>query len=251
EKEDRVVDILYENQRGWFLFGFPRYSSASLLPCDPAQWQHGDFCPSPVDIRNAQVPDPSWEWEWSSWYVDMGRDVDEEGWEYCTAFRQGFKWHGNHPWMSSFVRRRRWLRARVRRRAGESSTSLEALNDSGYSSIQPSSGGGKSRAWEPIEEEIANMPSLILALRNARVDREKLVAVRQFVEHGEDELYYLAECMNDIMSLFIFQNSRRQLLTELMEAHYDPSQAENMKRAIDAAAAQVENLEYWSDVKSV
>lgn len=80
---DSHIDILYENQRGWFIFGIPLFSNKALwnLRIDPAPWQDAKFRPSAVNITNAQVPDPSWVWDWNSWYVDMSLDVDEEGWQ--------------------------------------------------------------------------------------------------------------------------------------------------------------------------
>jgi hypothetical protein len=108
------------------------------------------------------------------------------------------------------------------------------------------------------------------------VDREKLVAVRKFVDQGGDELFYLSDRMSEIMSMFIYQSSRRQLLAELMQ-HLDKSterreslsghehldeeskkkhevavkQASNLGRAVEAADSQVKRLEYWSDIKSM
>ena len=111
-----AIDILYENQRGYFFFGVPFFSCNSLLNFDPPAWVTANGGPSPVDVQTAQVPDPSWEWAWPSWYIDMAHDVDEEGWQYSFAFFKGLAWHGTHPWFHSFVRRRRWIRKRVRRR---------------------------------------------------------------------------------------------------------------------------------------
>jgi hypothetical protein len=82
--------------------------------------------------------------------------------------------------------------------------------------------------------------------------------------------------MSEIMSMFIYQSSRRQLLAELMQ-HLDKSterreslsghehldeeskkkhevavkQANNLGRAVEAADLQVKRLEYWSDIKSM
>ncbi len=81
EREPHEIDVLYENQRGWFFFGIPLYSHSSLLNFDPAPWINKDGRDSAVNITNAQVPDPGWEWAWKSWYVDMSqrivRDVSE------------------------------------------------------------------------------------------------------------------------------------------------------------------------------
>lgn len=118
-KPEIAIDVLYENQRGSFLFGIPLYSHSSLLNFDPGPWLNKDFKDSPVNITNAQVPDPSWEWVWKTWYVDMSHDVDEEGWQYSFAFGKQTAWHGTHPWFHSFVRRRRWLRKRVKKHALE------------------------------------------------------------------------------------------------------------------------------------
>ncbi|KAK9236258.1 hypothetical protein V1525DRAFT_407501 [Lipomyces kononenkoae] len=106
-------DILYENQRGFFAFGTPFFSSASLLHYDPSPWVDGDYKYSPVDILSAPVPDPSWEWVWRTWYIDMTYDVDDQGWSYSLSFTSD-KWHGAHVWFHAFVRRRRWIRKRRR-----------------------------------------------------------------------------------------------------------------------------------------
>ncbi|KAK3707815.1 hypothetical protein LTR37_011817 [Vermiconidia calcicola] len=297
DDEDTVVDILYENQRGFFWFGKPRYSTSTLGPTDPRPWQNGQFRTSPVDIRNAQVPDPSWEWAWKSWYVDMSRDVDEQGWEYSFQFAGNFAWHGSHPWFHSFVRRRRWLRMRRRKVDIQHRTKEKAHEFTAeYFTIHPKMvrrGSGDvskmaeselARLLRQSEDEavekmdIVDIGSLILALKKAAVDREKLVAVRKFFESGGDELFYLSDRMQEIMSLFIFQSSRRQLLTDLLNRYDDTSarqrnltqhdheddsataqkdhdaaarHAENLMKAVKAADEQVKRLEYWSDIKSM
>jgi hypothetical protein len=111
------LDVLYESQRGCYVFGKPLYSARAMFPREAAPWADEQCRPSLVDITNAQLPDPSWQWVWRTWYVDMSRDVDEEGWEYSFFFR-GFAWHGISPWFHSFVRRRRWIRLRRRREEG-------------------------------------------------------------------------------------------------------------------------------------
>ena len=272
-EQDTVIDILYENQRGMFLFGIPKYSHSSLLPrIDPKSWQNAQFKTSPVDIRSAQVPDPSWEWAWKSWYADMSRDVDDEGWEYSLEFSGKTGWHGNHPWFHSFVRRRRWLRMRRRRDAGHKTKEKSHELTADYFTIHPktlrpasedfsrAASTDLARMEKQMEDEIhiesmdiTDIGSLDLALKKASIDREKLVAVRKFVGTGGDELYYLSERMPDIMNMLVFQSSRRQLLTELL-ANFD--QARRRRESLqdhshddkqtqqehDAAARQAENL---------
>nr|POE56398.1 meiotically up-regulated gene 65 protein [Quercus suber] len=296
-ENDTALDILYENQRGAFFFGIPRYSSSGLLPSDPKAWQNAQLRTSPVDIRNAQVPDPNWEWVWPSWYVDMSRDVDEEGWEYSFMFKAGFNWHGNHPWMHSFVRRRRWIRLRRRKDTSHHLTKNKAHElTPEYFTIHPKTirtgndreskirGNEQTRLRLKREEEqdvanadITDIASLLRVLKRSAVDREKLVAVRKFIEGSGEELYYLSQRMPEIMALFIYQSSRRQLLSELA-SHHDEAQeelddlrshahvdhddaqdkhdiavrhAENLLHAVEAADEQVQSLEYWSDVKDM
>ncbi|KNG84285.1 hypothetical protein ANOM_008431 [Aspergillus nomiae NRRL 13137] len=237
-KPGTELDILYENQRGWFFFGIPLYSHGSLLNFDPAAWVTYDFRDSPVNITNAQVPDPSWEWAWKTWFVDMSGDVDDQGWQYSFSFSSS-AWHGSHPWFHSFVRRRRWVRLRVKKasersRRGRSGFEMAHMLNEDYFTIHTakkkraaSAGRGSqgpsthlSRATTTVDEEgpleeIGNIPTLMSALRNAKIDREKFDILRRFVADGGQELYYLDGKMQDIMALFVFQASRWQLVTHL------------------------------------
>jgi hypothetical protein len=261
-EREYVVDILYENQRGWFFCGIPLYSSRSLLNFDPSPWQTGDFKDSPVNITNAQVPDPTWIWAWPSWYVDMSHDVDEEGWEYSFSFRQGFAWHGSSPWWTSYVRRRRWLRKRLRAYTvhgahdawhkahqlnpdyftihGAAETADSSRSSSMERPNRPTSalvsstlvpGAMAEDASDSDEEADANIPNvtaLLKRLKRTTVDRKKLDALKQFLKQGGAELHYLADAMPSIISLFMYQHSRREAITELelaIEAAQTNSQA--------------------------
>lgn len=241
--EDVGVDILYENQRGWFFYGIPLYSGRSLLPIDPSSWQTATFKYSPVNITNAQLPDPSWAWVWKTWYVDMSYDVDEEGWQYSFNFGQ-WAWHGTHPWFHSFVRRRRWLRKRVKlypsRAVGDAGNLKQAhmLNEDYFTihatrdqSREPSpdrtayrQSSFASNAMSDSESEedlgdVSDIPKLMGALKRARVDREVLWAVVTFVDQGGDELFYLADRIDEIMNRFIYRTSRRQLQSFLLQEY--------------------------------
>ncbi|KAF2009148.1 hypothetical protein BU24DRAFT_82464 [Aaosphaeria arxii CBS 175.79] len=273
------IDILYENQRGWFVFGIPLFSANALwnLRVDHAAWVDAKFKPSAVNITNAQVPDPSWVWEWKSWYVDMSHDVDEEGWQYSLWFR-GAAWHGNHPWFHSFVRRRRWLRKRAKQRLppktkdnrerlfGETfsiGTTLVRANTIGTMS-------GQGSQEQSFEEEVRNVPALMRALKNSAIDREKIIAIQKFIDEADEELHYLAEQIPSIMSMLIFQNSRRQLLSTLMttfdeaqrhreehkrsgkpENDAEQRRIDNLLKAVEAADAECKKLEYWSDIRKL
>jgi hypothetical protein len=296
--ETSHIDVLYENQRGWFVFGLPLFSSKALwnLRLDQSPWVDARFKPSAVNITNAQVPDPSWVWDWKSWYVDMSHDVDEEGWQYSLWFR-GAAWHGNHPWFHSFVRRRRWLRKRVKRKVvsapkdqrerlfGEA-FSIGMITRTATTATGMDSDRGESGQYS-LDEEIRNVPTLMRKLKGAAIDREKIVYINRFIDEGGEELHYLAEEVHNlpydhmayvltypqipaIMSMLIFQNSRRQLLSTLTatidaaqthrESHQETGKPENeaeerrinnLLKAIEAADAECKKLEYWSDIRGL
>ncbi|KAL2868348.1 uncharacterized protein BJX67DRAFT_380153 [Aspergillus lucknowensis] len=248
-KPGSELDILYENQRGWFFFGIPLYSDRSLLNIDPAPWMNADGKRSFVNITNAQVPDPSWEWAWRTWYVDMSGDVDEQGWQYAFSFVSS-SWHGTYPFFHSFVRRRRWVRVRIKRaserhRRGQTGLEMGHMLNEDYFTIhsavrskRASSSERASRATRTSAEleedglldEIKNIPTLMSAMKAAVVDREKLDTVKKFVEEGGDELYYLSDTIPEIMTRFVYQASRWQLLTYLKDVIQKLSQQEKQPR---------------------
>ncbi|KAK2763806.1 hypothetical protein FQN54_009424 [Arachnomyces sp. PD_36] len=292
DKRESEIDILYENQRGWFFFGIPLYSRQSLLNLDPAGWETSQFKPSPVDISNAQLPDPSWEWVWKTWYVDMSYDVDEEGWQYSFSFSPKFAWHGTQPWFHSFVRRRRWLRKRAKRKVrglhGKMEMEVSHMLNDEYFTIHPSmfksresSAGPASGARSSfvsrrsaqmddylVPGEIGDVLALMRCLKSATVDREKIEVVKQFVAQGGDDLFYLGERISEIMSFFIFQHSRRQLIDYLQsvvdeisnsrtessgrtdqEVQAETRKLEYLRKAVEAAETQIGESEYWSDIR--
>ena len=243
QDHETFIDVLYENQRGWWACGIPLYSSNSLLQFDAAAWQTSTFQDSPVNITNAQVPDPSWRWAWKSWYVDMSYDVDEEGWQYSFSFNSQFAWHGNHPWYHSYVRRRRWLRKRVKKGSIMMSNQTGKMKDAhrlnpDYFTIHPSGHdrsrgssadrattngssltgalAGASEADDDIQE-IEDIAALLAALKKARMDREKITSVKIFLDQGGEELHYLADTMPTILDDLVHQSSRRQLQLVLLQ----------------------------------
>lgn len=216
------LDILYENQRGWFLFGLPLYSHSSLLNFDPSAWMTQDRRASPVNITNAQLPDPSWEWAWRTWYVDMSGDVDEQGWQYSFSFASS-QWHGTHPWFHSFVRRRRWVRLRTKipekRHRGRSGFEKAHMLNEDYFTIHSSKARSREQSTADLSrvesgflsristkvdeevhlEEIGDIPSLMYSLKLASIDRERIDALKKFVQEGGEELYYLNDKVSRCM----------------------------------------------------
>ncbi|ATZ49254.1 hypothetical protein BCIN_04g04240 [Botrytis cinerea B05.10] len=234
------IDILYENERGLILCGLHMFSGQALGVLDAAPWTKITNKPSLTDTSNAQVPDPSWEWAWPEWIVNHDDGVDDEGWEYSFAFSKKWSWH-NAKWYSSFVRRRVWIRKRVKK--GQMPLHDHMLNEDYFTIYPPRSrsrattltgphaldADGRSRnslaassrnyetEWKV--EEISNIATLMKVLRICRIDREKMEAVESFIKHGGEELHYLTEPehMREIMNMFIFQASRRILLARLMK----------------------------------
>ena len=172
----------------------------------------------------------------------MSHDVDEEGWEYSFSFQPSFAWHGSHPWFHSFVRRRRWLRKRIKAHPQKESKkddmkaahmlAAEYFTIHPKRDVSPDSTGIRTTADRStyysntadeadVDEgfpDICDVNALMAALKKSRIDREKIAAIINFMENGGDELYYLAERMAHIMASFIYQTSRRQVHSLLLRA---------------------------------
>ncbi|OTA70637.1 hypothetical protein K449DRAFT_428187 [Hypoxylon sp. EC38] len=289
EEPQSAIDILYENQRGGFLCGIPLFSSAALGNLDPPPWTNFAHKPSPTDIHTAQVPDPSWEWAWPEWRInrDDCRDLDADGWEYSFMFSKKFSWHGP-KWYNSFVRRRTWIRKRIKKGLGYQANDPYMTGPEYFLVTPTRSNGNGERASidqltsrlskeasrrsrdtrrgeeDEVKEDITTIDDLMIALRRSRIDREKLEAVGNYLEHCSDELQQLKDYMHEIMSLFVFQASRRLLLARLTKFHDDQvdkadkgkspatrQMAENLTEAIKHADEEVRRLEYWSDIKGM
>ncbi|PNP54478.1 hypothetical protein THARTR1_05035 [Trichoderma harzianum] len=285
EQRETAIDILYENERGGFFCGVGLFASAALGGLDPTPWTNAYHNPSPTNIHTAQVPDPSWEWAWPEWRVNKQDDMDEDGWEYSFAFQKCFSWHGP-KWWNSFVRRRAWIRQRARRRPEDGSTEnmlagVDYFHIRPASVLSPRSQSSRASSRAPSRApsrtsmtrassaeggerpDIEDIETLLQVLRSARIDRERREAVENYVAHAID-LSELQHEMHEIMSLFIFQQSRRQLLSYLMQIHEETEKAweadkglelKHRKEALDAAAKHAEEevckLAYWSDVKQM
>ncbi|OAA51012.1 peroxin Pex23-like-Penicillium chrysogenum [Beauveria brongniartii RCEF 3172] len=279
DNRDTAIDILYENERGCFLCGAALFSSKALGGLDPPAWTNEFHKPSLTDIHTAVVPDPTWEWAWPDWRINHQAGVDEFGWEYSFAFPGTFSWH-DAKWWNSFVRRRAWIRRRVKKRCDHKPDEPHLLTTD-YFSVRPASERTKHTAGSIIsrvpsrastaqastvdfieeEPDIFDLPTLMRTLRFARIDREKREAVENYLEHAQD-LPAMQRSMHEIMGLFIFQASRRLLLCHLLskfneatrDAEKEPTPAtKNRKDALNAALRhadeEVRKLAFWSDVK--
>lgn len=290
-EQGSAVDVLYENERGGFLCGMPLFSSKALGAADAPPWTNIAQKASATDIKTAQVPDPSWEWAWPEWRIYHFEKTSPDGWEYSFMFskkRVKFSWHGP-TWYNSFVRRRAWIRKRVKKGSGYQMQEAHKLN-SDYFTVGPSISHSRSPSKAPsvnsrystaqlakrdmeeetTKEDIRDIGSLMKALKESRIDRERMEAVENFIRNGDDELYYLKDHMSEIMFQFIFQASRRLLLAHLSQICKDASEQReqrtrdgeeqsaadarriaNLEAAIRAADEQVKRLEFWSDIKEL
>lgn len=231
------------------------------------------------------MPDPSWEWAWPEWRINYDEGAEEEeGWVYSFAFSKKFTWH-KARWWNSFVRRRVWIRKRVKKNGGYLAQDPNMLNPE-YFTIRPSSELTRDRSpsrtsslrgsrlsmstvdMERVERPvIEHADALMHVLRVSRIDREKIEAVDNYLANAQEDLQGLGENMHEIMALFVFQASRRVLLSKLTDV-FDRAAAEqktkgegtdpeldrrvtNLAAAVEHADEEVRRLEYWSDVKGM
>lgn len=303
EEPESAIDILWENERGCFLCGIALFSSAALGNLDPSPWTNKYNKSSPTNIRTAQVPDPLWEWAWPEWRINReeGVETDEFGWEYSFMFNGKFSWHGPR-WWNSFVRRRAWIRKRVKKKPQDVPSDPHMLHTD-YFDITParrssrslSTGTAGSRpanssaSWQSRTSldsrasgsrfsrggdedgphrrpDIHDMDTLMRVLRAARIDREKIEAVENYLEHAEDGLEPLQHEMPHIMGIFVFQASRRLLLGRLTQVYDEMgrkqdeekgemdglrAKREHLEAAIKQADEELKRLSYWSDIKGM
>lgn len=148
-----------------------------------------------------------------------------------------------------------------------SSSRVDSIRDSRYSIINLAK---QEMEMEEHKLEICDITHLLVALKMARIDREKTEAVESFVEHGGEDLFYLRERMHDIMGQFIFQASRKLFVIHLSrmydeatakrkkrqengeeESSKDAKRLENLEVAVRHADEEVRRLEYWSDQREL
>ncbi|KAF9993695.1 hypothetical protein BGZ80_009555 [Entomortierella chlamydospora] len=260
---DFVYEILYQHQRGAFIFGTPKFSSKSLLPIDPDEWTDDRFETSPMDITDFVVPDPTWEWVHKTWLVDMTGDVDEDGWEYAMTFH-GSPWHGNYEALQSFARRRRWIR--LRKRKGKTlgkpgplpeRTYPPSINSATWTKLDIAQHLDDPSPFPPVDPSedssdgnlqphLLKPPKhpapidLFKIVKKARSDREKLAYTAQYVVRYPGHLDDLEKRLTEYLNLFDYETSRREFLSLL--AAYSGVKKEAIKESAN-------HLEFFSDRK--
>ena len=145
------------------------------------------------------------------------------------------------------------------RTSGRSQRSLASSRVPSKTSLAQAS----SVEMEQVKPDIYDLETLLQTLRSARIDREKLEATENYLKNAVD-VSRLHEEMHEIMSLFVFQASRRLLLSHIIGI-YDELNAESeqnedddakerkeaLHEALKHADEEVRKLAYWSDVKQM
>ncbi|KAJ1925166.1 hypothetical protein IWQ60_004726 [Tieghemiomyces parasiticus] len=199
-------DVIYENQRGLYLFGVPKFNSKLLFHADPPAWYDG-YNFALADIHSYQLPDPSWEWVYDQWCVDMSDDVDEEGWTYSISFGLPW-WHGAHrPW-KAFVRRRRWIR--LRRKHGRIGLSGNPTPD-----VPRSKRSSAASRVNDDDEDYNPAVELFGQLRAMKTDRQRLDTLVEWLE-TEDGAVVVQHLIPHLLPQLEYETSKTQFL-QLLE----------------------------------
>ncbi|KAJ1650280.1 hypothetical protein IWQ61_008878 [Dispira simplex] len=205
-------DVIYENQRGLYLFGIPKFNSKVLFPTDPPAWYDG-YNFALTDIHSYQLPDPSWEWVYEHWCIDMSDDVDEEGWQYSVSFGRPW-WHGAHRVWKAFVRRRRWIR--LRRKRG--TIQLPQPN----SQKSPTELAIPETTIAEVDDDHhyhRNSAQLLDRLQKVKTDRQRLDIVREWIDSGHHGVSVVEAHVPHILHLLEYEISKLQC-TQLLESYH-------------------------------
>ncbi|KAI9595850.1 hypothetical protein BDF19DRAFT_440285 [Syncephalis fuscata] len=211
-------EAVYENQRGMFVFGVPKFSAKMLNVIDPPPWSDSEFRFVSPNLHSYQLPDPNWEWAHPEWTIDMSYDVDEEGWEYAFHFHNSY-WHGTYNVVRSFVRRRRWVRLRRRKLHNETNIHGHPIR-SRRPSAQPNA---RVSSVGSTDQEFNRQQNWLVSMRRMRIDREKLDYLNQLLESSAGTERWLT---NEMLLQFLYTldyHANRYRAIELMKKHgYEP-----------------------------
>uniref|UniRef100_A0A060T985 ARAD1D13552p n=1 Tax=Blastobotrys adeninivorans TaxID=409370 RepID=A0A060T985_BLAAD len=257
-----VLDRVVENQRGWFLFGFPFFSSGTLMPNDPAPYTTPNGKSIGGDMSVYLLPDRSWDWKWKRWYVDMSGDVDDQGWTYSIRFGSG-SWHGSHIWFHSFVRKRSWVRLRQKRKINPRAVfSAAVLNDTDSAlNYNAATAGSSTREDSSRDTTPDSVGDIVNSLRACRLDRERIRTIVAFLLNPKSvaTVHALTEVpatnqlnsYREILDLFDYKESQGHLVKHLTRALSEQGPAlssrhyEALDRFTKALAQQVEDTGFY------
>lgn len=258
-----VLDRVVENQRGWFLFGFPFFSSGTLMPNDPAPYTTPNGKSIGGDMSVFLLPDRSWDWKWKRWYVDMSGDVDDQGWTYSIRFGSE-SWHGSHIWFHSFVRKRSWVRLRQKRKINPRAVfSAAVLNDTDSAlNSNAITTGSSVREDSSRDATPDSVGDIINALRACRLDRERIRTIVAFLLNPKSVATLLAltedaphtsrpNSYHEILDLFDYKESQGHLISHLTRALSEQRRTlssrhyEALDRFTKALAQQVEESGFY------
>ncbi|KAI9197275.1 uncharacterized protein BJ171DRAFT_520423 [Polychytrium aggregatum] len=192
-----AVEELFENQRGFYLAGKPKFTKKALLPTDFPPWSDaaGKFRPG----MNKLACPPRWEWV-SEWTVDATGDVDAKGWSYGPHFKS-LRWKGQCGY-SHYVRRRRWIRKR-------------------HLPIQRPHSIIRS-GWDPspaikVQRSTGSLIDMALQLDDNRIDSERLNTLESWTrESGLNSA--LSENLTQVLRHFEFDHYRLKAAMILCKA---------------------------------
>lgn len=162
------------------MFSKPYFSGSMLLPIDPLPFtvpssKTPTFRAHHPDVSLTHYPLPSGDWQWVSkaWMIDMRSSdtVQHDGFEYNSRFRAS-NWTPK-PGLTSFVRRRRWMRLAKR-------GSADSLYPGDPRNVVAFTAANKALISEPSQS--STMPNV-----QSRTDIEMLdLAEAEQVYRGED-----------------------------------------------------------------
>ncbi|KAI8048782.1 hypothetical protein BDF22DRAFT_701232 [Syncephalis plumigaleata] len=215
-------ESVYENQRGMFVFGVPKFSAKMLNIMDPPPWSDSEFRFVSPNLNSYQLPDPNWEWAHPEWTIDMSCDVDEEGWEYAFHFHNSY-WHGAYDVVRSFVRRRRWVRLR-RRKALNDNTPTTTTTTHGHParsrrpSAQPNT---RISATNSADSDVDRYQNWLGTVRRMRIDREKLDYFNQLLQHAPNlEQLLTKETLSQFLCSLDYHANRYRAIKLIRKYNY-------------------------------
>lgn len=217
EQPELVMEYQVESERGFQFFGSIVFTSNTLLPLDPAHFTSVSGEPLGKRLTDFEVPDESWVWAWSRWYVDMTADVDDQGW--CYSWRFGSKhWSGRHRFMRSFVRQRVWKRPRANTKllANGSSESLASLKNP--SNTESGRASHNTKEEEERVELAAKAEQIIDGINGLRNDRERVIAIIHLIENSTEDSNLLLDIRDQLMGTLHYPVSKRSLVSKLSES---------------------------------